>query len=75
MACYGVEVPGAEGRAGMIAIVQQDDIDLDELSRELQQQLPTYAVPLFVHVGEKLDRVYRIIKLHLREESFDIKHH
>ena len=35
MACYGVEVPGAEGRAGMIAIVQQDDIDMDELSREL----------------------------------------
>ena len=76
VACYGVEVPGAEGRVGMIAIVQQDDIDMDELSRELQQRLPTYAVPLFVRVVEKLEytATEKIIKRHLREESFDIKH-
>ena len=55
VACYGVGVPGAEGRAGMIAIVQQDGIDMDELSRELQQRLPTYAIPLFVCVVEKLE--------------------
>ena len=76
VACYGVEVPGAEGRAGMIAIVQQDGIDMDELSRELQQRLPTYAIPLFVRVVEKLEytATEKIIKRHLREESFDIKH-
>ena len=76
VACYGVEIPGAEGRAGMIAIVHQDDIDLAELCRELQERLPTYAVPLFVRVVEKLEytATEKIIKRKLREEAFDINH-
>ena len=74
VACYGVEIPGAEGRAGMIAIVQEDDVDMDELSRELQQRLPPYAVPLFVRVVDKLEytATEKIIKRHLKEESFDV---
>ena len=76
VACYGVEIPGAEGRAGMIAIVQQDDIDLAELCRELKERLPTYAVPLFVRVVEQLEytATEKIIKRKLREEAFDIHH-
>ena len=76
VACYGVEIPGAEGRAGMIAIVHQDDINLADLCRELQERLPTYAVPLFVRVVEKLEytATEKIIKRKLREEGFDINH-
>ena len=76
VACYGVEVPGAEGRAGMIAVVHQDDVDLAELCRELQERLPTYAVPLFVRVVEKLEYTgtEKIMKRKFREEAFDIKH-
>ena len=76
VACYGVEIPGAEGRAGMIAIVHQEDINLADLCRELQEQLPTYAIPLFVRVVEKLEytATEKIIKRKLREEAFDIKH-
>ena len=76
VACYGVEIPGAEGRAGMIAIVHQDGINLADLSRELQERLPAYAVPLFVRVVEKLEytATEKIIKRKLREEAFDIKH-
>ena len=76
VACYGVEIPGAEGRAGMISIVHQDDIDLAELCRELQERLPTYAVPLFVRVVEKLEytATEKVIKRNLREEAFNIKH-
>ena len=76
VACYGVEIPGAEGRAGMIAIVHQGDIDLAELCRELQERLPAYAVPLFVRVIEKLEytATEKIIKRKLREEAFDINH-
>ena len=76
VACYGVEIPGAEGRAGMIAIVHQDDINLADLCRDLQERLPTYAVPLFVRVVEKLEytATEKIIKRKLREEAFDIKH-
>ena len=76
VACYGVEIPGAEGRAGMIAIVHQDDIDLAELCRELQERLPTYAVPLFVRVVEQLEytSTEKVVKKKLREEAFDINH-
>ena len=76
VACYGVEIPGAEGRAGMISIVHQDDIDLAELCRQLQERLPAYAVPLFVRVVEKLEytATEKIIKRKLREEAFDINH-
>ena len=76
VACYGVEIPGAEGRAGMISIVHQDDIDLAELCRELQERLPTYAVPLFVRVVKKLEytATEKVIKRNLREEAFNIKH-
>ena len=76
VACYGVEIPGAEGRAGMIAIVHQDDINLADLSKELQERLPAYAVPLFVRLVEKLEytATEKIIKRKLREEAFDIKH-
>ena len=76
VACYGVEIPGAEGRAGMIAIVHQDDINLADLCRDLQEQLPTYAVPLFVRVVEKLEytATEKIMKRKLREEAFDSKH-
>ena len=75
VACYGVEIPGAEGRAGMIAIVHQDDINLADLSRELQERLPTYAVPLFVRLVKQLEytATEKIIKRKLKEEAFDLK--
>ena len=49
-------MPGAEGRAGMAAIVEPDDgLDLKKFLQAVKRQLPTYAVPLFVRVVEKVD--------------------
>ena len=57
---YGVEVPHAEGKAGMVAIPQQDEngnttaaaaesqVDLGDLYRGCVEQLPKFARPLFV---------------------------
>ena len=47
---YGVEVPGAEGKAGMAAILQEegDKLDLDFLASGLRKALPSYARPMFV---------------------------
>jgi fatty-acyl-CoA synthase len=47
---YGVAVPGADGRAGMAAIVVTDGFDLAVLHRHLEAALPDYARPLFVRV-------------------------
>ena len=51
---YGVEVPHAEGKAGMVAIPEQDQnqnenqVDLGDLYRGCVEQLPKFARPLFV---------------------------
>jgi len=71
---YGVEVPGAEGRAGMAAIVEPDDgLDLKKFLQAVKRQLPTYAVPLFVRVVEKVDLTgtFKLKKLALQREGYN----
>ncbi len=52
---YGVNVPGADGRAGMAAIVTDDRFDLAEFSDHLARRLPAYACPVFVRICAALD--------------------
>ena len=53
---YGVEVPGVEGRAGMAAIVSPDgSIDLNWFRSAIKNQLPTYAMPIFLRLVQTLD--------------------
>ena len=47
---YGVEVPGADGRAGMAALVVDADFDPQRLSHELAPHLPAYARPVFLRL-------------------------
>lgn len=55
--CYGVEVPGCDGRAGMLAIPVQDksEIDFQELEKGLEKNLPSYARPLFLRLVNEAD--------------------
>lgn len=50
---YGVEVPGADGRAGMAAILLKDTVDvhtdlLPQIFHHCEENLPVYARPLFL---------------------------
>ena len=47
---YGVEIPGADGRAGMVAVVIDDGFDLGNSSTGLARRLPAYACPVFVRI-------------------------
>jgi fatty-acyl-CoA synthase len=51
---YGVEVPGAEGRAGMAAIVPGDGFDLVRLRRHIADRLPDYARPVFLRLRRQI---------------------
>ena len=51
---YGVSVPGADGRAGMAAIVADDDLDFEAFRTHLTRRLPHYARPLFLRVRDEL---------------------
>ena len=50
------QVPGAEGRAGMAAIVEPSEgIDLTHFVQAVKKQLPSYATPLFIRLVEQMD--------------------
>jgi fatty-acyl-CoA synthase len=52
---YGVTVPGAEGRAGMCALVANELFDLKAFRRHVVEQLPSYAKPLFLRLVRSLE--------------------
>src|SRR5271168_2541820 len=52
---YGVEIPGADGRAGMVAIVADDRFDLREFGEHLARRLPAYACPVMIRLCASLD--------------------
>lgn len=47
---YGVCVPGAEGRAGMAAVVPNREFDLVAYWKHVMRSLPKYARPLFLRI-------------------------
>ncbi|CAH1365871.1 unnamed protein product [Tenebrio molitor] len=73
---YGVEIPGTEGRAGMVALVDNTKtLDLDKLCKGLKDNLPSYAVPLFVRVMDSVPMTgtFKLKKTDLQQEGFDIE--
>jgi acyl-CoA synthetase (AMP-forming)/AMP-acid ligase II len=71
---YGVQVPGAEGRAGMAALRLADAAtDLATLPRQLLERLPAYAVPAFLRLrGEhRTTATFKYRKAELKQEGFD----
>jgi len=52
---YGVEIPGADGRAGMATLVAAGDLDLDALRSHLAKRLAAYARPLFLRIRQQME--------------------
>ena len=71
-AVYGVAVPGADGRAGMAAIVVDDGFDFGTLQAHLTERLPSYARPLFVRICPALETTgtFRLRKVDLARQGF-----
>jgi len=70
---YGVEVPGADGRAGMAALVTTDEFDLEAFGRRVEQELAFYARPLFVRLLPQMEitGTFKHRKVDLVKEGFD----
>jgi citronellyl-CoA synthetase len=74
---YGVEIPGADGRAGMAAIHLVDgvdELDLDAFSAFVNENLPAYARPVFVRVQQEIGvtGTFKMVKGDLREQGYDL---
>ncbi len=76
VAVYGVEVPGADGRAGMAAVTPGDDFDRDKLLHYAKLHLPSFAVPLFLRICAAIAATgtFRAKKSDLLREGFDPRH-
>jgi fatty-acyl-CoA synthase len=70
---YGVAIPGAEGRAGMAAIVTGPGFSLAALRRHLEERLPAYARPLFLRLrdGLALTGTFKPQKQELLRDGYD----
>jgi fatty-acyl-CoA synthase len=70
---YGVRVPGAEGRAGMAAIVPGHGFDPAALWRDIAARLPEYARPLFLRIAPAIETTatLRPQKQGLMRDGFD----
>ena len=73
---YGVEVPGADGRAGMAAILPAagTDLDIDGLGEYVGRELPAYARPVFLRIQENLDLTgtFKLVKGDLKREAYAV---
>ena len=72
-ACMASRFPGADGRAGMAALVVAEGFDLAALRRHLDASLPAYARPVFVRIRAALDTTgtFKHRKDELMREGYD----
>jgi len=72
-AVYGVAVPGADGRAGMVALVATPEFDPAAFYGDVAARLPEYARPVFLRLLPALDMTgtFKPRKQELLREGFD----
>jgi len=73
---FGVAVPGADGRAGMAAVLLAEgcaELDLDAFSDYVCAQLPVYARPVFLRVQREMavTGTFKLVKTELRDAGYD----
>jgi fatty-acyl-CoA synthase len=70
---YGVAVAGADGRAGMAAILPGAGFDLAALHKTVTAALPSYARPMFVRVKSEIETTgtFKYRKVDLISDGFD----
>ncbi|ORV64626.1 long-chain-acyl-CoA synthetase FadD6 [Mycobacterium fragae] len=73
-AVFGVEIPRTGGRAGMAAVKLRDGAEFDgkALATTVYEQLPVYALPLFVRVVDSMEHTttFKSRKVDLREQGY-----
>ena len=73
---YGVEVPGAEGRAGMAAItlLQGVEFDAKAFTEYTERELPSFARPVFVRIEQEQNTTgtFKLVKGSLKKEAYHL---
>jgi len=72
---YGVEIPGADGRAGMAAIKTDARFDFETFTRRVSSELASYQRPIFVRILEgemNITGTFKHQKVEYREQGWDL---
>ena len=71
---YGVEVPGTEGRAGMVAFEMDEatEFDLQAFQTLVEEKLPAYAQPVFIRLLRSAETTvtFKLLKGELRQQAY-----
>ncbi|MGY2033189.1 long-chain-acyl-CoA synthetase [Nocardia gipuzkoensis] len=71
---YGVDIPGTDGKAGMAAVTLHPDAEFDgaAVAKVAYEQLPGYAVPLFIRIVHELEQTstFKSRKVELRKQGY-----
>jgi fatty-acyl-CoA synthase len=70
---YGVPVPGADGKAGMITLVVDGRFSAKDFAAYADEQLPAYARPVFIRLAKTLETTgtFKYRKIDLVADGFD----
>ncbi|ARU58997.1 acyl-CoA synthase [Oleiphilus messinensis] len=74
---YGVEIPNTNGRAGMASMRLECDhtqFDFSMFLKELNKELPHYAIPVFLRVSSGMETTgtFKHKKAPLKEDGFNL---
>jgi citronellyl-CoA synthetase len=73
---YGVEVPDAEGKAGMAALTLNsgEKFDVKGFSAYVERELPAHARPVFIRLQQQAETTvtFKLVKGALRKEAYHL---
>ena len=73
---YGVQIPHADGRAGMLALTLEPNVAFhpEHFFRYLQNSIPAYAIPLFIKLQSQQETTatFKIKKTDLKRQGYSI---
>ena len=74
---FGVSIPNTDGKAGMAALKldKNVDFDLDQFSKFVIENLPIYAIPVFLRIKDELEftGTHKLRKVDLRKQGYNIE--
>lgn len=73
---YGVEIPATNGKAGMATVVPvSSHFDLQAFHQYLNDNLPPYAVPVFVRITAAIEKTgtFKYKKTELQQQAYRLK--
>jgi len=70
---YGVEVPHCEGKAGMLALAEQQ-VDLKQLVKQMRTKLAPFAIPVFIRIVDQIEATgtFKLPKVKLQQQGYNV---